>query len=158
MTLYEINDAIMNCVDEETGEIIDFDKLEELEVERSTKIENIALYIKNARAEAEALKTEIENLQARKKRAENEVERTLAWIGKVLNGENFKTSKVDIRCRKSKRVKVDDDFIKWAMEKRPDILSFAEPQPNKKAIKEAISNGEDIEHALVEKVNNVIIK
>lgn len=28
MTLYEIDSAIMDCVDEETGEIIDLEKLE----------------------------------------------------------------------------------------------------------------------------------
>ena len=35
MTLYEIDSAIMDCVDEETGEIIDLEKLEALN-EKST--------------------------------------------------------------------------------------------------------------------------
>lgn len=32
MTLYEINNAILECVDMETGEIIDSDKLSELQM------------------------------------------------------------------------------------------------------------------------------
>ena len=34
MKLYEIDNEIMNCIDEETGEIIDPEKLESLEMER----------------------------------------------------------------------------------------------------------------------------
>lgn len=37
MTLYEIDSAIMDCVDEETGEIIDLEKLEALNIERDKK-------------------------------------------------------------------------------------------------------------------------
>lgn len=37
MTLYEIDSAIMDCVDEETGEIIDLEKLEALNIERDKR-------------------------------------------------------------------------------------------------------------------------
>ena len=46
MNLFEIENEIMNCWDQETGEILDSDRLDQLEMERDTKIENIALYIK----------------------------------------------------------------------------------------------------------------
>ena len=36
MTLYDIDAAILECVDEETGEIVDVEKLENLLIERST--------------------------------------------------------------------------------------------------------------------------
>ena len=42
-TLYEINQGIIDCVDMETGEIIDAEKLAELQINRKDKIENIAL-------------------------------------------------------------------------------------------------------------------
>lgn len=51
MTLYEIDSAIMDCVDEETGEIIDLEKLEALNIERDKKVEGIALAVKNYAAE-----------------------------------------------------------------------------------------------------------
>ena len=47
MTLYEIDNAILECIDLETGEIIDTDKLDALQLERETKIENVALWIKD---------------------------------------------------------------------------------------------------------------
>ena len=56
MTIYEIDQSIMECVDLETGEIIDIDKLNELELEREKKLENVACWIKDLKAEAEALK------------------------------------------------------------------------------------------------------
>ena len=43
MNLYEIEKEIMSCVDMETGEIIDCEKLDALTMERYQKIENIAL-------------------------------------------------------------------------------------------------------------------
>jgi V/A-type H+-transporting ATPase subunit E len=55
MNLFEIDDAILACVDLETGDIIDVEKLEALELERDTKISNIACWIKNLKAEAEAI-------------------------------------------------------------------------------------------------------
>ena len=42
MNLYEIENEILNCVDMETGEIVDIKKLESLQMERDQKIENIA--------------------------------------------------------------------------------------------------------------------
>lgn len=34
-TLYEIDAAILSCVDLETGEVIDYERLQELQLERS---------------------------------------------------------------------------------------------------------------------------
>ena len=58
MTIYEIDQAIMNCVDVETGEIIDTEQLDKLQMERDAKLENVACWIKDLKAEAEALKNE----------------------------------------------------------------------------------------------------
>lgn len=54
MTLYEIDQAILACIDEESGEIIDADALAELSMERDKKVEGVALWIKNLRADAPA--------------------------------------------------------------------------------------------------------
>ena len=58
MNLYEIDSEILGCVDITTGEIFDEDKFEELSLSREAKIENICLWIKNLKAEIEALKAE----------------------------------------------------------------------------------------------------
>ena len=56
MKLYEIENAILECIDTETGEVIDIERLNELQMERETKIENVACWIKDLKAEAEAIK------------------------------------------------------------------------------------------------------
>ena len=53
-TLYEIDESIKALIDEETGEIADFEAFEALNLERDAKLENIALYIKDLKADAEA--------------------------------------------------------------------------------------------------------
>ena len=55
MKLYEINEAILNCVDPETGEA-DVEKLDELIMMRDEKLENLALWVKDLKAELENLK------------------------------------------------------------------------------------------------------
>ena len=47
MTLYEIDDAILSCIDMETGEIIDEEKLTALTMERDAKISGVENYSKN---------------------------------------------------------------------------------------------------------------
>ena len=56
----DIEDCILNATDPETGELVDTEQLDKLMVEHDTKIENVALYIKDSRAEAAAIKAEIE--------------------------------------------------------------------------------------------------
>lgn len=158
MTLYEIDNAILECVDGETGEIIDFERLEELGLQRDLKIENIALWFKNLRAEAEALKKEIDELTKRKKEAENKMEQLSAKLYEALDGNKFKTPKVSVSYRNSKAVEVDDDFIRFAMDNGlDDLLRYELPEPNKSAISEALKNGDVIPHAeLVQRVSVVI--
>ena len=57
--LYEINQAIMDCVDEETGEIVDIEKLNDLHMQFDDKVENIACFIKNLLSDAKAIKDTI---------------------------------------------------------------------------------------------------
>ena len=57
-SLYEINKEILECVDMESGEIIDEERLQNLAFEKNDKLENIALWIKNLKAEAEMVKAE----------------------------------------------------------------------------------------------------
>ena len=101
MTLYEIDNEIMNCIDEETGEIIDLDRLNALEMERDKKIGNVACWIKDLKAEAEAIKAEKQALDKRQKAAENKAESLKTWLQTVLEGEKFKDSRCSISYRKS---------------------------------------------------------
>ena len=65
MTLYEIDNAILECVDEETGEIIDFEKLDALCIERENKIKNVAQWYKDTIADVEKFKAERDHCRGR---------------------------------------------------------------------------------------------
>ena len=75
MKLFEINEEIMKCVDVETGEIIDEVKLQQLQMARDIKIENIACWIINILSDAEALKAQKQVFADRQKAAENKAQR-----------------------------------------------------------------------------------
>ena len=70
MKLYEIDNAILDCIDLETGEVIDTERLDALNMERDAKIENVVLWIKDLMAEANAIKVEKLALAERQKVAE----------------------------------------------------------------------------------------
>ena len=158
MTIYEIDNEIMNCVDMETGEVIDTDKLNDLQMERDAKIENVACWIKELKAEAEAIKNEKQALADRKRVAENKVESLKNWLAYVLNGEKFKTSKCSISYRNSESVEVTEEGLEALMREHEDLLTYNAPEPNKKAIKDAIKNdGLDVAGIqLVQKTSTII--
>ena len=58
-SLYEINQAIMDCMDMETGEILDVQQLDALQMQLEDKLEGIGCWIKNLEAEAAAYKAEM---------------------------------------------------------------------------------------------------
>ena len=149
MTLYEIDQQLLDCIDLETGEIIDAEKLTELTMERDEKIEKVALWIKELKAEAEALKAEKQSFADRQRAAENKIESLKKWLVDALNGEKFKTTKVAVSFRKTKSVDVPDIF---ALDE--NYVKYAEPTADKAAIKKAIEAGETVKGAqLVENVS-----
>ena len=157
--LFQIDEEILNCVDEETGEIIDIEKLQQLQCERQKKIENIGLWVKNLVSDVQALKAEIDILTERKRKAENKAEQLKALLTNVLDGSKFETSKIYISYRKSVSTEVTGDFVKWASENEHDeYLTYKEPTPNKAAIKDAILNGADIPYATIKEKTNLCIK
>ena len=140
MTIYEIDNEIMNCIDMETGEVIDTEKLNDLQMERDAKIENVALWIKELNAEAEAIKNEKQALAERQRVAENKAESLKNWLAYALNGEKFKTAKCSISYRNSESVEVTEEGLEALMREHEDLLTYKTPEPNKKAIKDAIKN------------------
>lgn len=149
MSIYDIDDAIMSLVDMETGEIEDEKRYDELQMERSKKIENTGCLYKNLVAEAKAMKEEEANLAQRRKAVENKAERIKNLLVYALKGEKFESPKLRCSYRKAKSVQVDDGFVAWAQEHANDLLTYKEPTPNRTAIRAAIDDGREIEHAEV---------
>lgn len=147
MSIYEIDDAILSLVDMETGEIEDEKRCDELQMERKQKVENIGCYYKNLVAEAKAMAEEEANLAQRRKAVENKAKRIKNLLAYAMKGDKFESPKLRCSYRKAKSVQVDDSFVAWAQEHAGDLLTYKEPTPNRTAIKAALADGREIEHA-----------
>ena len=157
MKLYDIDDAILECIDLETGEIIDTEQLDKLQMERDTKLENVACWIKDLKAEAEALKNEKQALAERQRVAENKAESLKKWLAYALQGEKFKTPKCAISFRKSEAVEVTDEGLNNLMKEHDELLTYKAPEPNKTAIKQAIKDGLSVAGVqLVQNISTII--
>lgn len=152
MNIYDINRKIEACVSEE-GEVIDEEMLSALLMAKEEKIENVACWIKNLTAEAEAIKAEKEKLAERQKQAEAKAESLKKWLAFALDGEKFTTARVAISYRKSVSVQVDESLLdkKYMKEK----VTYT---PDKTALKKALQAGENIQGAYLEEKQNLQIK
>ena len=162
MKLFEIDNAIANFefdIDEFTGEILNTEELDALQMARDAKIENIALYIKEMDAEAKALKEEIGNLTERMKAKENKRDGLKRYLQNALAGQKFESAKCKISYRTSKQVVLAEEFDEWAKENAPDLLvTTTTVKPDKTAIKDAINNGRKVEGATLVQNSNIQIK
>lgn len=156
MNLYQISEelkkAIEESVDTETGEILDYTRIEELKMARDEKREAVALYIKNLLSDSKAIDEEIKTLTARKKSKSNRAENLKQYLAKDLqdNGLNkFETPKVVLTFRKSQILEVK------STENIPHEF-FKQPEPvlDKMALKNELKLGIKYEGvALVDKKN-----
>ena len=151
-TLYNINQELLNCitvedgttVNTETGEVIDVAALEALELERSEKIRNIALWIKNLKSDVNALDAEEKAFKARKDAAKKKAEQLSGYLASVLNGEKVTGTDFAVSWRKSTAVNVLDE-------------KAIPPKVDKTGISKALKAGETVTGAeLVERQNMTI--
>lgn len=154
MRLYEIEQAIMDCIDEETGEIIDLERLNQLMMDKQKKIEGVALWVKNLEADEAAFKKEKEVFEERQKAAAKKKERLMMWLTGVLNGQKFSTNKVAISFKKSTQVVMTDDAV-IPLEFRKEKV---EVTPDKNGIKKALKDGAIIPGFSLKENTNISIK
>ena len=154
MKLYEINEAIMSCLDAETGEIVDCEALESLMMQREEKLENVALWIKNLTADAAAYKAEKESFAEREKAATKRAESLKHYLVYALNGQKFTTAKCVVSFRKSEKVEIIDETIL----PKDYVTETITIKPDKTAIKNAIKSGQEIKGAQIVENLNISIK
>lgn len=167
-TLYELDARIaelldtgfeMSCIDAETGEIDETQLdvyLEQLQLDRKTKIDNIAVYVKNLEAEAVAIKAEEKRLKERRESKERKAERLKNYIktSMVLQGETkFESARVSMALRNSKAVVVDESKLESVY-----FINKIVQSVDKKAIKAALEAGILVEGAMLEERKNLQIK
>lgn len=158
MNLFDIDSrlesAFEKAVDPETGEILDETMLiefEQLQMERDDKIENIACWIKNLKADAAALKAEKEAFAKRQKAAERKVESLSKYLNAYLAGARYKGKRASITYRKVTQVEIADEAA------IPEEFKRVKIEPNKVDIKLAIRQGKEVPGASLVEKNNMVI-
>ena len=140
MNLYQINAEILALVDQETGEITDWEAFDALQLAREEKLENLT-------AERNALRQEEVNLAARRKVVENRVEGLKRYLENALQGEKFKTAKCVVSFRKSTKVALTEPAlaIAWAMTHgHSDIVKQVAPEISKDGLAPLLKEGNEI--------------
>ena len=148
--LYEIDQAILECLDADTGEVIDPERLDALFMERDLKIENVALWVKNLQSDALAFKAEKEAFEKREKAAISKADSLKKWLVKATEGQKFSTAKCAVSFRKSTKLEVlNPDCIPKEL-----MVETVTSKPDANAIKALLKEGKEITGCrLVENLN-----
>lgn len=169
MTLYEIDAqiaALENAseddmiIDEETGELGSVvQALDALRMAREEKLENVACWVKNLSAEADAIREEENRLIKRRKSAETKAARLKAWLLAAMTREDgttdkIKTGRVSISVKRNPPSTVVDDALLPSTYKVAKITY----QANKELIKRELLAGGEVPGAHLEYGRSVVIK
>lgn len=111
MKLFEINKAIADLIDFETGEILDVEAFDNLKLERQDKLTNIALLYKNMTSDAKQLKELEKEYSDRRKRAEKTAEWCKETLARELDGQKLDDEKkrFSVSWRKSDKLIILDE-------------------------------------------------
>lgn len=150
MKLYEINATLETLVDDETGEVKDYEAFEALQMEREAKLEGVACWVKNLAAEASAIRAEEKALADRRHVLERKQGRLEQFLTFALDGERFQTARCDVRFRKSQRVEITDmgAAVDWLVANGHDgLVQYAAPSVSKTDLKELLQSGAPVDGA-----------
>lgn len=152
MNLYQINQEIMDCVDMETGEILDIAKLDSLQLTLEDKLEGLGCWIKNLEAEAAALKAEEDAFAERRKSVERQLKNKKEYLSDFLRGCPFETLRVKISFRKSESLEVSESAIV------PEEFLKYKVEVNKADLKKAVKSGLVLDGVQLVQKQNIQIK
>ncbi len=152
MTLYEIDKAITDLADPETGEITDFEALDNLQMARDQKIENIACYYKNLVSDAEAIKAEKEALAERQKVAENKAARLKEYLSYALHGGEVLHAEMRGDVPKDHFRKCGQPFRRhqWAeLNGHKECIRYKAPEISKSELGKVLKAGQEVPGAVL---------
>lgn len=161
MNLYEIREEFLALLDAiENGEIPDeaiADTLEGMKGEFDEKIENTACYIKNLKAEADAIKAEENSLKERRQAKEHQIERFKSGMMECMSRLGIKKvegarARVTISTRAGASVIISPDAV------IPEEYQRTKVEPDKTALKEALKAGVAIKGVTLADCCSVTIK
>ena len=169
MTLYDIDAQIAALdgaaeddmlIDAETGELISVSQaLDALRMEREAKLENVACWVKNLSAEADAIREEENRLIKRRKAAETKAANLKSWLLAAMTREDgttdkLKTGRVMISVKRNPPSTVVDEALLPSTYKVAKITY----QANKDLIKRELLSGGEVPGAHLEYGRSVVIK
>lgn len=169
MTLYDIDAQIAALdgaaeddmlIDAETGELISVSQaLDALRMEREEKLENVACWVKNLCAEADAIREEENRLVKRRKAAETKAANLKAWLLAAMTREDGTTDKLKTG-RVMVSVKRNPPSTVVYEELLPSTYKVAKItyQANKELIKRELLAGGEVPGAHLEYGRSVVIK
>lgn len=156
MKIYEIRSEVRKAlealqVDEETGEIIGTDLLDQTMEDAREKVANTARFIREEEADVEAMKKVIDDIKARMDTKKKRIEWLKHCALKGLEAIGSKVEEADIRVGTRKSTSVDVfDMDALPEEYRVEKVTVS---ANKTAIKNALKCGEVAGCRLVESLN-----
>lgn len=153
-SIYEINQSILECLDAETGEIIDPERLDSLMMEKDQKIENVVCWIKNLLSDADAIKAEKDALAEREAKCRKKAEDLKNWLTTILEGQKFSTAKCAVSYRKSTKLEIlDAESIP-----KEYLVETVTVKPDANTIKTLLKNGQEISGCILVENQNIQIK
>lgn len=153
MNLYENNSQIMDCIDPETGEIKNIDRLEELNMAKAEKVDNVACWIKNLEADIKAFEDQEKAFADRKAAARRKIDSLKRYLTDALEGQNFSSDRCAVSFRCSKAVNVLDEAAVPAEYMTEKITRT----PNKTAIAALLKTGAEVPGCeLIERTNPTV--
>ena len=142
-----------------------FDTLDGIEGEIEEKLENLACYQKELTARAAAISAERKKLELRERRETGKAKSIASFMLNIMtriNRRKIETPKAALSVsdgRESVKVLDEQAFLEWAQKNgRDDLLNYKQPEISKKAVKAALSGGENIPYISLEKKPSITIK
>jgi hypothetical protein len=141
-----------------------FDSLEMIEQDFTEKAENVAAYIKELKADADALKAEEAKLKERREQKERKIgyfKQYLLDSMQTVHLTKIDGTKAKISVRNNaESVKVSDEhaFIAWAQEHNDDLLRYKMPEIDKTSVKKLLKSGAELPCVTLVRTQSVIIK
>lgn len=162
MKLYEIEQQMAEILSQlegdETGLLPanweDLERqLDELGMMRQQKLQNVAAYILNIRADQSALKTEEKRLAERRKALENKEDLLMDYLDRACAGQKTDLGIATVCYRRTEKVVLpDEDKVRvfLAENHHTQCLRYLPAEISKKELKELIKSGVEVPGAAVQ--------
>jgi hypothetical protein len=148
-------DLLSRSVDEETGEIINpnfREELDLLEMSRNAKLEQVAIDIKNTKLMIETVSKLVDKFQSKLDKLKTRLEFDKAYLDAGLNGEKLKTDLVTAYYSRKDKVEISDESA------IPDEFWKVERSVKKTDIKKAIEQGRTIPGACLKDSRYLVVR